>query len=71
MPAIRSPADTEKFAREQYELYGMAWSPSGHQLAVANPAGVLVTDPATGALNAFIAKTCYQVIWYDLPETTR
>jgi Tol biopolymer transport system component len=63
---VRGPDNT---VRAQFAFSGAAWSPSGHQLAVANQAGVLVTDPATGNLALITTKNCYQVNWYDLNET--
>jgi hypothetical protein len=43
-----------------------AWSPSGHQLALAGPGKLFVTDPATGRHQWITGADCSPV-WYTLP----
>lgn len=48
-------------------LAGLAWSPTGHRLAVLTQEGVKVRDLDSGAVRWVTLARCDYVAWYRLP----
>ncbi len=47
-----------------YPTGAVAWSPTGHLLAISGASGIYVADPATGDSRWATLEPCGRVVWY-------